>query len=212
MWNGLGDRSLLAVLAPDSTAPWSFPQPGRLRDPVRPHPQMVIQNRFRGFLTWCPAAGKVLGSPPLGRPRLHGLHPPKDRLGCVGQPTNSRRPDTRTERNTFGNRMIVTDKCTISGPVHRAHATDFWNATKEAANIGSSSGVPLRRPGFQELNSHGPGVVKTGRSLSPQVQSWVWLRPILTRSEVSAGANHPPDRAWLRPHPSAGFSYGHLVP
>ena len=107
--------------------------------------------------------------------------------------------------------MIVTDKCISSAPVHRVHATDFWNAAKEAAGIGSSSGVPPRRPGFQELNSHGPGFVKTGRSLLPQVRPWVWLRPILTRSEVAAGANYPPDRAWLRPHPSAGFSYGHLV-
>jgi hypothetical protein len=73
------------------------------------------------------------------------------------------------------------------------------------------SEAPPHRQGFQELNSHGPGFVKIGRSLLPEVRSLLWLRPIFTRSEVAPGAKYPPDRAWLHPHPSAGFSYGHLV-
>jgi hypothetical protein len=98
------------------------------------------------------------------------MHASLNHRPSVFTPVQAQQPN-RTETYTFGNRTRVTDKCTISAPVHRAHATEFWNAPKEAESIGSSFRVPPRRPGFQELNSHGPGFVKTHRSLLPQVRS-----------------------------------------
>ena len=74
--------------------------------------------------------GECWGPLPPGRPDLHGQHPVEDRLGCVGQATNSRRPDNRSERNPFGN-IEVTPNATASRLGDGRPVSGFWSAPQQ---------------------------------------------------------------------------------